>query len=151
MTNVTRRFRTYGRETKNVLQNVQDFLTRKLHLYKERSVFQKSGGRSGDLAVEKMEYEVFMDGSENGWNNGSVHVYSVTDDSTNGYAQHLSVLILLPDVSGILPKLTNFLDEMDFASNHSSFKERPFGFHSFRPYIDEVPELKLEKGFMCGE
>lgn len=148
MATIDKRFRILGREDTEALLALRHFLAKELHLYCERVISQKSGGRSGDLGVEEMEYEMYAFGSENSWTEGTVHVYTVLDNTTNGYARHISVLASLPDGSTVREKLLTFLESAQFASNYSSFKDRVFGSHSFRGYLDELPDLaQLQQAF----
>jgi hypothetical protein len=113
-----------------------------LGLYRELSLKRKSGGRSGDFGAEIMLYELFASGSEAGWTRGAVHVYVVTDDTCNGYAQCWSVLIdLPPDDNRIRETILEYLDERDFSNKYWSFRERPLGFKRYGSFMDSVPDL----------
>ncbi len=149
---VKRYFQANREEGPAVLKKIRDRLVN-LGLYREVAIFEKSGGRSGDLQVETIEYEVYFAGSENGMTRGAVSVYSVVDDSCNGFAQLFSVLIGLPDNRDREDRaaLVEFLDSLDFVAKYRSFKERPFGFKRFRGYLDEAPAFPDLRSFAHEE
>lgn len=138
MTVVKRYFQANRDGGAKVLKRIRDRLV-DLGLYREIAIFQKLGGRSGDLAAESMEFEVYHSGSENGMTRGAVYVYSVVDDSSSGFMQSFSVLIDLPEDRdrGSREAINAFLDELDFVGKHVSFQERPFGYKSYRGYLDD--------------
>ncbi|OGY36943.1 MAG: hypothetical protein A3E36_04190 [Candidatus Andersenbacteria bacterium RIFCSPHIGHO2_12_FULL_45_11b] len=140
-TTLMKRFRIFDRSQKELPRLIFGYIN-KFGLYQEASVFMLSGGRSGDLGSEMMECYLFVDGRENGYNVGTIHFYSVIDDASNGYAEMVSILISLPDDSEVRLKLLAFLDQQEFAGSHSSFKQRPLGYHSYRAYLDDFPDLE---------
>lgn len=135
---VKRYFQANREEGPQVLKRIRERLV-DLGLYREIAIFQKSGGRSGDLGAETMEFEAYMIGSENGMTRGAVYVYSVVDDSCNGFRQTFSVLVGFPEDRDREDReaFIAFLDELDFVAKHRSFQERPFGFKSYRGYLDD--------------
>lgn len=142
---LTKQYLIAGREGKELLQKLREFLSEKLHLYREFSIFKKTGGRSGDLDREIMEYEVYVHGHEGGTAIGEVEVYSVVDDGCNGYALLLTVLSNLSKDSDESVQLQAFLADADFVSKYSSFKERPMSYKSFRSFLDTTPRLNLDE------
>lgn len=139
-TSVKRYFRT-GREGTSLLAAMREFLSQELRLYRECAIFQKSGGRSGDLHEEIMEYDEWIHGSENGYTRGGVVLYSVVDHSVNGYAHLFSLIIGLPEGRDIADRLLAFLDQHDFVAKYRSFADRPLGCHHYVGYLDEWPSL----------
>lgn len=153
MTAVVKRYFQANREDgAGVLKKVRDRLV-DLGLYREVAIFEKSGGRSGDLHVETMEYEVYFAGAENGMTRGAVSLYSVVDDSCNGFAQNFSVLIELSDDRDREDRaaLIEFLDVLDFVTKYRSFKERPFGCKRFRGHLDDAPAFPDLRSFAHEE
>ncbi len=153
MTMVKRYFQANREEGPQVLKRIRDRLV-DLGLYREFAIFQKAGDRSGDLVAESMEFEAYMIGSENGMTRGAVYVYSVIDDSCNGFAQLFSVLIGFPDDRDREDReaLVAFLDELDFVAKYRSFKERPFGQKRFRGYLDDWSGIAgLREAFVHDE
>lgn len=139
-TSVKRYFRT-GREGTDLLAAIRRFLQEELNLYRECAVYQKSGGRSGDLGEEVMEYEEWMQESGLGlggsFGGGGVVLYSVVDHTANGYAHLFSVIIALPEKGALTDRLLAFLDEHDFVAKYRSFADRPLWSHHYCGYLDE--------------
>lgn len=102
------------------------------HWYRVSGEYHKSGGRSGDLGEEVAEFDEYVSPCEE----GSAQLYTVKDDSVNGYAELISVLLKLPGKSEERSELVSFLEKNHFVSDHTSFKERPFGYKSFMDYLD---------------
>ena len=121
MTAIVKRYFYAGREDgPKLLKKIRGQLI-DLGLYRECAVFQKTGGRSGEMGAKTMEYEVYFRGSESGRTRGGVHLYSVVDDSCNGFAQLFSVLIDLPkDDCECFGAVVEFLDDLDFVAKHIS-------------------------------
>ena len=122
-----------GKEGKGFVAKVTSFISSLAReCYSEQHV---SGGDSGDLCEEVATVRSYT--MENGW----IQLYTVTDDSVNGYGECVSVLWEPPDEIeprfSSWPKFLKFLDENDFVSKHKSLKARPDGWKSFASYLDE--------------
>lgn len=96
-----------------------------------------SGGRAGDMHQETAEWNLFEAGPD-----GRVELYTVADESTNGYAECFSVICRsldeeADDVRGLL----EYLDRHDFVSRYSSFEKRPDGYKTFASYLDDSYQL----------
>lgn len=135
-------YRIGGRELAAVSTTVHEFLE-KQGLYRERALFQKSGGRDGDLGEETMNYDFYAVGSCNGRTRGGVALYVVEDDGANGYALMLSVIVSLPNDEKVAGELATFLENHEFVSRYSSFRERPYSHKSYRAFLDEFPQIPV--------
>lgn len=137
-----------GKDQKGFAQSVTDFinsLARQSHC--EQHI---SGGGSGDLHQETATITTYH--MEDGW----IQLYTVTDDSTNGYGECVSVLWEPPtkidEKFSSWPEFVEFLDEHDFVPKHKSLKERPEGWKSFASYLDSefsrpsIAPFTTEKG-----
>lgn len=125
------------------VSTIQTFLG-SLLLYKEVEIFAKTGGRSGDMGKESINFEIYYSGKEAGCWDGMANLYVVTVDNTNGYCQLISITAQLPKEKKEQVRL--FLEGNNFASNYTSFKDRPVSFPYYRSYWDEclghLQELK---------
>jgi len=119
-----------GREQEGLAGVLRGFLNARLS--KIFGEYHRTGGTSGDLWSETAEFEVYHPDSD-GW----VHVYTVIDDTTSGFALLISVIFSLPADSPVHKTVATFLQEHDFVTSHASFKARPFGCKSFASYLDE--------------
>jgi hypothetical protein len=101
-------------------------------LFKNISIVRRiSGGKDGDMHQETAEWNLFYAGSD-----GRVELYTVTDDSTNGYCECISVICCsLDEESEKVQKLRAYLEKHDFVNKYTSFEKRPFGYKSFVGYL----------------
>ncbi len=83
------------------------------------SIYSKSAGRSGDLYV--IDKSLFMFNEEPSFLTASgpdgrfAQIYSLVMNSTNGWAQYLSVILKGP----FDQKISSYFDELNFAPRHS--------------------------------
>lgn len=130
---IEKRYIRVGRDQCQLLAETRDFV-RELGMTRVYAEFHEAGGQSGDLLSETAELEIYTIREV-----GTVWIYSLVDDNTSGFALSLSVLAQLRphEFLKISEKLPEFLDERGFVTRYSSFKERPYSFHSFQDFLDE--------------
>ena len=139
MNTTSKHYLIVGRDGKNILTEVREFLSKRL--YREFAMYLKTGGRDGDLGHEVMEHDVYRSGNCGGYTTGNAHLYCVIDDGANGYAMCLSLLVTLSEGSADKEDIQSFLQERGFVHSYMSFKERPYSFKHYRSYIDEAQHL----------
>ena len=94
-------------------------ILKKAGLDERASIYSKSGGRSGDLYV--IDQSLFMFNGESSFRTASgpddrfAQIYSLVMNSTNGWAQYLSVILKGP----FDQKISSYFDELNFAPQHS--------------------------------
>lgn len=127
--NPSRLYICVSKEQKGLIPTVREYLEK--HFHKVLSDWRRNGGDSGDLGEEVAQLEQYR--LSNGAN---LQLYTVLDHNTNGYAELIS--ILFPELSTKeTDDLVAFLDGHGFVSNHKHLRERPFGYKSFEPYLDD--------------
>jgi len=122
-----KRYRIVGREEKDVLEKVRTFLHAKGK--RRTSIFQQSGGDSGDMYVETAEYESFRLGRD------TASLYSVIDDNTSGYAILMTCIVVDYYRSKEVEEFLELLESLDFTTSYRSFQKRPMNNFYFQSYL----------------
>lgn len=128
-----RRYIRVGRERRDLPEEVSKYLCSK-SLYCSHEERRVSGGKDGDLGVERAELRVYAC-----FNGPPLQAYTVTDDDVNGFCVTMTVLLPKSDQPAeqeIIEEVLNFLDSKDFVSSHVSFTNRTASFHSFGDFLD---------------
>jgi hypothetical protein len=125
----TRHYLRVGKEKKGFADQVRKLMKELFRL--TSTEFRISGGGDGDLYQETAEWNLFDAGYD-----ARAELYTVHDDSTNGYGECLSVICNLPDErSNEVERLLKFLEEHDFVSKYTSFEKRPMGYKAYAGYL----------------
>ena len=134
----------FGKPREKVISTLQ-----KDSMNADFSMSQRSGGRSGDLVIEEIQYDLLIGGREGGWNDGRiVAIYQATVNSVNGRGQYLSVIMQSnSDGRGFDDQVQRVFDEMNFAPKFSYLPQEGavFGYRTFKSWIDTIviPDLRL--------
>lgn len=122
-------------------------LLKKCWYYPEYEVREISGGRDGDMSKETVEYTLFQGGYAGGISSGlQAGVCQVTMDSTNGWCQYLTVILIrepgehdIPEKKEAFQKLLQQLEEMEFTPKYSYLRDPKVILQpSFKKWLDEM-------------
>lgn len=138
----TQHYLRVGKDNKGFADKVRKLMKELFRL--TSTEFYISGGGDGDLHQETAEWNSFDAGY-----NARVELYTVHDDSTNGYAECVSVICRLPgEQTENMKKLLEFLEQRDFVSKYTSFEKRPMGYKSFASYLKNPYSPTRKASFM---
>jgi hypothetical protein len=133
-----------GRSDKCIGDRIRAYLEAR-HYHKVFSEWRRSGGDSGALGVEIAQLDQYrpLDTS------AQIQIYTVVDDSCNGFAEFVSVMLTHKHTDEVRAFIV-FLEANDFVTNHKNLRSRPSGFKCFDPYLDEWYQSGKVRPFWHG-